>query len=174
MKDDPCTPPKSDILPGNADIPRNGTDLATLSSSVALLSTDAPMSLMLDVQGRLEHMQRAIRKLKASLDARLIEWIEANGPIVVGTRRIYVGQKSETKCGDLRAAIEALLEDCNGDMDMVCRCLSVNAIKSGAAKIAMTPEHYREHFTVVTRTELREGVETPVKQLVDIDERFAR
>lgn len=148
--------------------------LDALALSVNAVEVSAPVEVVLEARSKLAFMAEQVQAMKKRLDAQLIDWIEANGAITCGTKRLYVWNKKETKCNDLAKAIECLMNDCNGDFDMLCRCLSVNAIKYGAAKTVMKPEHYEQHFTQIVKTELREGVETPVKQLQESDERFTR
>jgi hypothetical protein len=167
-----CTPQTNNTSDDHTAIPVSGTSLEALAKRVSAVEIDTPLETVLDTQGKLDFMLNAIRDLKSKLTEQLILWIEANGDITVGTRRLYVGTRRETKCRDLRPAIEALLNDCDGDIDKLCRCLSVNAIKAGAAKIVMTEQHYDQHFQVVEKTELREGVETPVKSLIEVDTAF--
>lgn len=162
-------------MPAEADTPRTTTShdgLTTLAERVNSVEVSMSMDAVLETHHALDFMQDRIREMRKSLDARLIEWIEANGAITFGTKRLYVGSKKETKVIDLRQAVEALLAECGGDFDTFCGCLASGALKHGACKAVMKPESYEQHFETVTKTELREGVEAPVKQLKEVDEAF--
>lgn len=172
----PCTPQTNEALPDEADIRKTTTShdgaLTSIEQQVNAVEVSMSMDAVLEAHNALDFLSTRIREMRKSMDARLIEWIEANGPITFGTRRMYVGTKKDTKVVELAPAVEALMNDCGGDFEMFCRCLSVNAIKHGAAKTVMKPENFNKHFQTITKTELREGVETPAKQLVEVDEAF--
>lgn len=148
------------------------TSLDGLQVAVSLVAVNSPVEQVMDLREKLAFMAGQIKALQQSMDARLMEWIEANGAITIGTRKIYVGTKKDTKCKDLKPALVALLEASGGDWEAFAECLSSNAIKYGAAKTVLGEDVWAQHFEVVTKTELKEGEEKPVKQLVDFDEKF--
>lgn len=174
------TQPMNDTCAASVDIPKTSMNpdgaltLTAIAGRVQAINDALPLEEVLTTLQKLEFMQGQIKALKSSLDARLVEYIQANGDIQIGTRRLYVGTKKTTKCVDVQAAVKAILEDCGGDVDMMARCLSSDALKFGASKTVLKPENYDKFFKVTPKTELREGVETPVKQLCETNEAFQR
>lgn len=148
--------------------------LGELATSVARMEVATSLDEVMELRERLAFMAAQIKGLQVNLETKLMEWINVNGPIQIGTRKIYVGSKRDTHCRALRPALEALMVECGGDWEAFCECLSSGAIKYGAAKTVMTPEVWGQHFEVVTKTELKDGIEKPMKQIVDMDEQFLK
>lgn len=146
-----------------------------LALRVVEMETTTAKEEVLDLREILAFMAGQMKELRERLDEKLIDWIDANGAIQVGSRRIYVGTKKDTKCRALKPALQALMESSGGDWEQFCACLSSNAIKYGAAKTVMTPDVWATHFEVVEKTELKEdGKEKPIRQIVDLDETFLK
>lgn len=146
--------------------------LSELARCITATAIATPLDEVLETRMKLAFMQEQIKELKARLDEKLAEWIEANGEIRFGSKRLYVGVKKDTKCRALRPAMEALLNACGGDWEQFCECMASSAIKYGAAKSVMGEEVWKEHFEVVEKTELKEGEPVKVKGLIEIDDNF--
>lgn len=136
------------------------------------LSMDDVLTIRGDVQFLTGQITEAVKFLKQNLDEACQRWIEANGAIQCGTKRLYVGPVKNTKCRALPAAVKALLDSVGGDFDQFCECLSSGALKYGACKQVMGEETWAQHFEVTEKSELKEGVATPVKVLHEVDEQF--
>jgi len=148
--------------------------LTDLERSVAMLELTAPQDALLELRDRLSFLRNSLKTLSDSLEEKFIEWINVNGEITYGTKRLYVGSKKDNKCVDQRAALEALMQVCGGDWEQFCGCLASGAIKPGAAKQVMGEETWSKHFQVVEKTELKDGVAKPVKGLIEVDTKFVK
>ena len=111
------------------------TDLTTARASVLTLNEDSPPERFEETRGVLDALKDRIRELdetwKAAALARCIEHGEM---VLMGHRKFYAGVEKETKCVNVRGAIEGIYEATGGDFDVLVGCLSVNALKPGATK----------------------------------------
>lgn len=124
-----------------------------------------------DALNKLDSIRDLERELRAVWKDRLIEHIQEHGPVSIGCKRYWVGNKKVTKVKDKAAALQALLTATSGDCDLIARdLLSSDAFKPGACKTVMTPEQWADVFEVTTKAELKDG--KPAKELLDVDERF--
>lgn len=116
------------------------------------------------------------RELKAKLDAAMVTYIKANGPITIGPVRWYVGVKKTTKCTDVGEAAKTMLE--LGGPDLLRDVLSSNAFKHGATRKRLdeigSGEQYDRLFTVIEEEELKDGKASAKESLLSFDERFKR
>lgn len=148
-----------------ATIELDSDSVSALAKRIALTSIQTSLDDIMSTRERLIFMASAIKALKEKMDAALIEWLEANGEIRIGSRKIFVGHKKDTKCKSLRPALEALMNECGGDWELFCSCMASDAIKHGAAKSVMG-EKWSEHFEVRHKPE--------IKEVVDVDEKFLK
>lgn len=109
------------------------------------------------------------RSLKERVEEYMTKWIEANGPFAIGDTEFFLAPDKSIKCRDIRKTVTALYESVAGDFDAFCECLSVNAIKPGAAKKVLGDSRFLELFEVKVATDLEKR---PVKSLQMIDKRF--
>lgn len=168
------TPAATDILPTPTN-PDGPLTLGVLEAQVASVEITTPLDRVLEVRSNLAFVMEQAKLLKSKLDDALFQWVEANGEITIGSKRIFIGKKKDTKVVDLRLAVEALLNSCSGDFDDFCKCLSSGALKYGACKSYMGEEVWAQHFVIEEKKQLNEkGEEQPVKELVEIDENFLR
>lgn len=151
----------------------DGLTLQSLECRVKLVEIETSVDDLLTLDSNLSFMAGQIKSLRDELNKRMIEWINKHGPITIGTRTIYVGEDKTTKCKDVKAAMQALLEASDGDWDRVVQCLSANAIKHGAAKAVLEGD-WDTHFEVVKKAKLEEGEEKPVKKIVDMDTQWIK
>ena len=116
------------------------------------------------------------RDLDAKFDAAAIKWIQANGEITSGTRRLYVGPNKTTKCKDVKATVGAVLDACGGDLEQFTECLSSGAFKPGATKKLLGDKADALFETVETADLKTKEVGTPRLQYLDLAEleRFKR
>lgn len=128
-------------------------ELARVQQMAAIVPTmtrDEVLARQTMVQGMLSRL----REIKADMDAGIIEWIEANGDLVVDENtRYYVGKETKYKCKDLRATIEMLL--CGFSVEDLVTVLSANAIKAGALKKMIG--NFDDHFETVVTPDLKTG-----------------
>lgn len=126
----------------------------------------------LDLMAQVEKFQGQARELKSQLEAALIEYIDANGPIELGERRWYVGvDKQHKRRVELEAAVGVLLEATSGDLHTFCELLSAGALKPGACRTVLG-DRFDELFETVTTKDLKTGAAKRVVKMVD--ERFRR
>lgn len=157
-----------------ATYPDSTSPLNDLANQVNAIEIAVPVDQVLETRQKLQYMEERIKALKSNLDARLLAWIEKNGSIEYGTKRIYVATKKDKVCKALRPAVEALLGACGGDFDRFCQALSSNALKQGACNEIMGDALWQEHFAVVEKTELKDGEVKAIKQVVEADTNFIK
>ena len=145
------------------------TDLDQIAGAAALVTIDTDEGQVIETLERLAGIKQRIREIEASVKAAVIEWIEAHGPIEVGTRRYYVGTKKTTKPVNVADVAQALLEA--GGVDALTRCLASSAFKHGQVK-KDAPDVFADLFVIEEVSELREGKAQAVKELKMADSRF--
>lgn len=147
-------------------------ELAAVSDAIAKIEPDQQdlhdhiaITLM-----KLDELMRRGRELQRELKDRMKPWIESNGPVVIGDVRYVLVNKKTEKVRSLRSAIENLYTATGGDFDAFVDCLSMNAIKPGAAKKVLGSE-FENVFEVIVETDV-EG--KPVKQVAALNDRFLK
>lgn len=147
--------------------------LVPLESEVLLVTPAMPNDDLLAIYDRLLFVVRESKRLKELMEARMIEWMQTNGDLVVSdTVKYYLGTDKTTKCNDVPAAVEALLSACDGDFKRFCDCLASNAVKHGASKKLLPPDIYSKLFVTMTKSKVEGGPAT--KELKRSDESFSR
>jgi ABC-type glycerol-3-phosphate transport system substrate-binding protein len=111
-------------------------------------------------------------ELKKRMEEAAIKWIQANGDLVDGDIRYYVGPNKSTKCLDLPGTLRALLEVSGGDLDAVVEVLSSGAFKPAKAKEVLG-ERADGLFETKETTDLKTGKATGPR-LQKSDPRFIR
>lgn len=133
------------------------------------LDTGASVDSVLSAMMKVAAIKEWVRQQSETLDMRVVEWIQANGEIVNGTVRWYVGPKRKTILAKLaEEALRVLIEQ-KGIEHVAQNYLSANWFKHGAIKDEM-PDEYKLLFTVIEEPELKEGKAKPQK----IDTRFLK
>lgn len=97
------------------------------------------------------------KELGDKVEAAAIAWIEANGDLVKGEERYYVGPNKTTKCKSPRGTLEALLKATGGDFDAVVACLSAGAFKHGACREILAGDEYADLFETKETADLKTG-----------------
>jgi hypothetical protein len=112
------------------------------------------------------------KALRADLEARAVDWIEANGDLVFGDMRYTAGHRSFTKCVDVPRGVEALLTVVGGEPAGLAAYLKSDPFRYGSCRSALSPAEYVRVFRTECRVVLRDG--RPVRQLRRVDDRFRR
>lgn len=161
-----------------SDNPINTTPLMNPIDALELRVLDLTPEQSTDVAAllitNLDAMKKRIREIEDQLKPRLIEHINAHGPIVIGPVRYYVDFDKDTKCIDGPTVLDAIFTVAKGDMSMACDGLSVNAFKPGWAKKNLPADVYEKCFKTEVKSKLKSDGEKPVKQLQKIDTSFQR
>jgi hypothetical protein len=156
-----------DTVPADALLP--------LQQQILSMTPDRPAAYALGIYERVRFYKKSLADLEATCEEQLMEWIKVNGDLVISeTARYYVGTPKTTKCLDVPATVEALMNAVAGDFTRFCDTLSANAIKHGAAKKILTEDDFARLFKTETREVLQEGKVKPVKQLMKADSQFTR
>lgn len=143
------------------------TSLAGLADSAFFMPTaEATPEQVLEMMDRMDAVMAHAKEIKDNLNAAVIEWIKANGDLVSGTKRWYVGVKKQTKCRDQKALVEAVLNATGGDVDKFCEMLGANAFKPGACRQLLTADEFASLFRIDEGDELRDGA-APKLQMID-------
>ncbi len=119
---------------------------------------------------KLEGYIAQAQDLKRQLKDAMKPWIEANGPVVIGDVRWVLVNKKTEKVRDLKSAVMALEKAVGGEFDLFIDCLSVNAIKTGAAKKVLGND-FEKFFEVTIEKDVNHK---PIKEVVALNERFLR
>ncbi len=128
----------------------------TPASSIEEISSNMDM---------LAAMKSRIRDLERQFKEQLLEYIQTNGSVTIGTTRYYAGTEKETNCFDVAGAVEALMIACGGDLRLFCGLLAKGGIKPGAAK-AMLPDSFHNYFVTEEKVTLETG--KPTKKVLSV------
>lgn len=134
---------------------------------------------MVDALSRMSKVATKVWKFNARTK------ILADGDVVIGTIRYYVGAKKDTTCDNADTFLLAMLEMFGVDDEQIRRrvvtaiapLLCSNPFKPGETKKTIGEEEFAKHFSVKEEGEVREGkpVKAPKeKTLQKFDSRFAR
>jgi hypothetical protein len=145
--------------------------LDRLEADVLAVAEFPPVSTVAQTMQKLDYVIERARAAKAKLQPLLIDYINATGPIEIGDLVYIVGTKKTTKCIDVAATIQAVLEATGGDFTQLCAVLSSQPVKYGAAREVLGEARWAELFDVKVEATL-EG--KPVKAVLKIDRRFTR
>lgn len=128
------------------------------------LATREQMLASLDLVKRLGEVYRA---MKEHVESAATKWVQANGPFEDGTTRYYVGTAKKTKCRNLRATVEAIMQATGGDLDALVDCLASDAFKPGETRKTLGDD-FPKCFDVTEAVDLKSGAVKPPKlQVVD-------
>ena len=147
-------------------------ETTAIETEVLAIGPATPIDRVANTIQMVDALMARAKEIKSHLEGVLIGYIEQNGELTIGTIRYYIGAKKTTKCQDVPATVEALLNAVGGDFQRFCEHLSASSIKHGAARQTLTPEEYGRLFTTTEEPSLEEG--KPRKQLQKVDTRFVR
>lgn len=139
--------------------------------NLSFLSVDSTPEEVGQALGRVAAFKEAAYELDRMLKGIMLEWVEHNGPQVIGETRYYAGTKKTTKCKSNPATLDAILQATGGDMESTANLLASQPFKHGACKQALG-DKWGEYFEVVEEPELKEG--KPTKSLQSINTRFLK
>jgi len=146
------------------------TSLPGLYQRVLEVNEDTTHDHIRHMQDAVEAAVARVAEVRTVWTQALIEWINANGDLVVGDIRYYVGTSKTTKCIDKGQTLFNILDAAAGDLDSVARCLSANAWKPGECRGILKGELWDENFTVEPVMDLKTG--KPKKQVNRVDSKF--
>lgn len=145
------------------------TTLTQLEEQCLSITTDMTVEQVMEIRERLMFAETRVKEAKASLNAALMEYIDAHGPFVVGNTRFYNGVKKTTRCMSVPRCVEALLTETGGDFDEFCKVLGSQPIKPGAAE-GILGDEWDEHFEVIGQQDVKTG--KPKRETKAVDTRF--
>lgn len=97
----------------------------------------------------------AAKRQKQQCDDAVIEWIRANGDLVIGDVRWYVAKPRTVKCPDVGAVLSSMLE--RVDIEHVVNCLSADCWKQGAVRSVLGDAEHRRLFKITRPDTLKAG-----------------
>lgn len=118
-----------------------------------------------------ESFKHIAKELEVELKRRMLEHVEENGPVKIGTIRYYAGSNRTVKCRDSGVTLEALLKATGGDVEQIAKLFASQPFKHGACRDVLGDE-WAKCFETADATVLKEG--KPVKELQTADVRFNR
>jgi len=145
--------------------------LTTLVNRSAGIDETSKAEDVLALLDTLEAFKTRLKEIDAAFKEQMIDWINANGDLVIGTKRYYVGSTKRTKPADNEALAIAAVTACEGDFAAFAEVLSANAFKPGACKHLLGDE-WGQHFTVETVDDIKTG--KPKKSVQMIDTKFLK
>jgi hypothetical protein len=150
----------------------NAITVRDVERQILTIGENATVEQVQEAITRVDWFMGMAREMKAKLEQALIEYIEANGDITIGTVRYYVGHPKETKCVNVAGAVEALLQATGGDFEKVCECLSGSAVKPGATRKVLPEDVFAGLFETTEKVTLEEG--KPKKAVQKIDTKYLK
>jgi len=117
-------------------------------------------------------LEKRMREVKNSMRDQMIEWIDANGELLIGDVRYYVGTVTKNRCNDITRTLEQVMNSAGGSMEDVAGTLSSNAFKHGATRNLVGDAKFHELFTVEQVPDLKTG--KPRRELKSADTRFLK
>lgn len=122
-------------------------------------------------RGVYEAFKRRVKEIDAAYKEAELAAVERLGGVDLGDgRRLYVGTTKRTKCRDVAATLEGLLDATQGDVERIASCLSSNAWKHGACREYLSD--WDEHFHVEEVKDVKTGKAKRAVQLAD--DRYSR
>lgn len=147
------------------------SELKELDKMVLAINDETDAEYVCEVIDRIDQAKRMMKELDATLKESLIDWINRNGEINIGTKRYYVGTSKKTKARDMTRLCEAAITEAGGDFDAFAEVLSANAFKPGACK-ALLGDKWGQHFAVEIDQDVKTG--KAKKSVQVIDEKFIK
>ncbi len=149
---------------------------ATVEQMVLACGVDCPHDQMAAAVDAVAAMKQQVRLIDDLLmKGALREWIEVNGPVVIGTKRWTLAPKKKTVCKDNTKTFGAILGAAGGDIDTACEYLGSNPFKYGGLKKLLTEAEFNECFEIVVETVVVEGETKPAPKVVQcFDDAFQR
>lgn len=150
-----------------------GIQPGALEANILALTPESDADRVVAARCALDAIKGWARARERELEAAMVEWIDRNGELTIGTTRYYVGRSTDTKCVDVRGTLERAFADVGGDFDALAGLLSANAFKPGACKRALSPETFALGFASAESRELKAG-EPRKRGLQKTDTRFLK
>jgi hypothetical protein len=132
------------------------TDLATVESLI-LRVPDSDVEQLAECIGKLKALKALVRELDRMFGEKMLERLDAHGPVEVGEVRYYAGYETETLSGDPTEVLTALLEATGGDIGTVAGCLCSQPFNLKPCKSVLPEGVYYLLFTTVERKKAKEG-----------------
>ena len=145
--------------------------LAALRKDVLAIHDEVDAGQVCQAIDKIDAYKRAIKEIDATFKQALIEWINRNGEVTLGTKRYYVGTTTKTTARDLERLTEAAITACQGDFGRFCEALSSNAYKPGKCR-EILGDDWGIHFYEEVVKDVKSG--KPKKDVKMIDERFVK
>jgi hypothetical protein len=145
------------------------TDLATVESLI-LRVPDSDVEQLAECIGKLKALKALVRELDRMFGEKMLERLDAHGPVEVGEVRYYAGYETETLSGDPEGILGELLTATDGDLGQVASCLCSQPFKHGACKAVLDLDVYNRLFTVTEKRKAKEG--KPARKVLTANMKF--
>ena len=104
---------------------------------------------VIETMDQIDCMMVHAQLAKAAFNANLLEWIQVNGSFEFNGKKYFVGKKKKTRCVNVAACIESLLDRLDGDFNEFVQLLASQPIKHGAAREVLGDD-WTIHFETTT------------------------
>ena len=133
--------------------------LSKLNASLLSLNEDSRLDTVLMVRENILWVKHAAAQLLKDLDNDvLIPWINKNGDMDIGNgNRLYVGDKTTTKCIDKAITLDEILNANGGDMGKAVDCMVSQPFKPAACKKALGKEAGEQCFVTEKVPDVKTG-----------------
>lgn len=159
------------LVPNNKSGDAMNTD--SLNTALIQMPEDVTTDVLLEAGYQIARLKEIVKEVNTMWEAKMVERIQATGPIKDGDNLYRVGSPPKTSCNNVPAAVEALLLGVGGDFNVFCEHLSSGALKYGAFKATLGEDEFAKHFTVTREPELQTDEATP-RRLQKLNLAFSR
>ena len=122
----------------------------TTALTITTIHEGSTIDQVLETMNQIDIVLERAKEAKASFNADLLEWVQANGPFEFNGKKYFVGKKKKTRCVNVAATIEAILDRLDGDFNEFVQLLASQPIKHGAAREVLG-EDWTIHFETTTK-----------------------
>lgn len=117
----------------------------TTALTIHIIHDGSTMDQVLETMNAIDIILERAKEAKAAFNASLLEWVQVNGSFEFGGKKYFVGKKKKTRCINVAACIEAMLDKLGGDFDEFVKLLASQPIKHGAAREVLGDD-WQIHF----------------------------
>lgn len=154
-----------------------GTDIPSglwmLEKEVFEVDHEVAIDELLSVKSEIKKYIEAMKALKAIFDAKMVDWIEANGDITIGPIRYYVGNTKTVKTKvPPWSIVNGCLDQAFGDLEYVLNSLaSSNWCRHGEVR-KLCPDKYNDWFETTSVKDIKTG--KPKRGLKRVDSTYLK
>lgn len=101
-----------------------------------------------------DRLKEITKGLGILLDKSAVEFLNQHGDVTCGNIRYYVGTTTYTKCRDVKATLNYMLQI--SSCEDIAGCLASDGLKAGASRVLLG-DAFDTHFSTEVRMEMKDG-----------------